>query len=333
MFRHLWERVGWTQPEKYDNSKAIVPFHYFDSLMLEIELKYIKGMPDKFAVFQFEDYQNIVNLDKMVPELEGYETQLSSNIVVEDTELDKGKKILILYKDILHPYPEKVHLFMGGSGGYYSYYLGIASVLQENFNLDNVIFSGVSGGTIVNLFLALGISIETVFKDWNVPLLKSVAQFKFGALFNWNQACLEHFHRMVPDDAYQTVKGRYFVYSTEFYFTQKWKNRMIGDWDNNEELGKAVLASCQVPILLGGDLYTIYRNEKFIDGCVTYRPDLNNHKHIPTIKIYANTYRDYKHIWFWPWTSEEWHRQIYEWGRDDAIKNLDYFKQFLMPKK
>jgi hypothetical protein len=328
---HILKKLGLRKEEKYDNSLAIVPASYFSSLMLDIERKYIKGTTDTFATFEFNNYNMVSNNDKI--NIDDYEIDTDGGQDDGD-ELSKGDKIyLILDKNLVSSYPKKVHLFMGGSGGYYSYYLGIASILQKNFNLDNVIFSGVSGGTMVNLFLALNMDIEKVFDEWNIPLLETVSEYRLGALFNWNKTALYHFHKMIPEDAHQQVKGRYYVFSSEFHFFSKWKNKMLGDWDNNQELGKAILASCQVPILLGGNIYTFYKNQRFVDGCFTYYPKLNQYGiDMPSIKIYANSWRPYKVSWLWCWTSVEWHRKIYQWGQDDANKNLKYFKQFLMPK-
>lgn len=319
MWNHILKRTGLRKDEKYDNSKAIVPAHYFNTFMLEIERKYLKNK-ESFATFEFDNDGFVLTDD--VEKISG--------------EFTKGEKIYVAVgKDLLHAYPDKVHLFMGGSGGYYSYYLGIASVLQEHFNLDNVTFSGVSGGTLVNLFLALNMDVNKVFEDWNVPLLNTVAEFKFGALFNWNQNALEHFQRAVPDDAHERVKGRYYVFTTEFYYNPKnWKCRMLGEWDNNDELGDAILASCQIPVLLGGNITTGYRDKRFIDGYFTYLPELNEHDmKMPSIKIYANSWRPYKLSWLWCWTSVEWHKEIFKWGRQDANNNLKYFKEFLMPKR
>jgi hypothetical protein len=318
MWDHILKKTGLRKDEKYDNSKAIVPAHYFSSLMLDVERRYLKDNKHCLATFEFEG-----------------EFELTDNVNEFDGEFNKGGKLFVaIDRHLLHAYPDKVHLFMGGSGGYYSYYLGIASVLQEHFKLDNVTFSGVSGGTLVNLFLALNMDVNDVFQDWNVPLLNKVAEFKFGALFNWNQTCLEHFQRMVPDDAHERVKGRYYVFTTEFYYNPKnWKCRMIGDWENNDELGDAILASCQIPLLLGGSIATTYRDQRFIDGYFTYLPELNEHDmKMPSIKIYANSWRPYKLSWLWCWTSVEWHKEIFKWGRQDAEKNLKYFKEFLMLK-
>lgn len=332
-FNNVLMKIGFKKPEKYDNSKAIVPAHYFSSLMLESEMRYYKGTTDKFASFEFESYNIVFDADKVNPELMGYDVTRDDEEVEDNPELAKGEKVcLIMSKHLLKAYPEKVHLFMGGSGGYYSYYLGVASVLQRNFNLDNVVFSGVSGGAMVNLFLALNKDIDSVFNDWNVPVLHKVSQFKFGALFNWNQVMLDHFHKFVEEDAHLKVKNKYYVYTSEFYYFKKWQNRMIDNWTNNEELGKAILASCQIPFLFGGELYTIYRNERFVDGCFTYTPEMNNHQHMPTIKIYANSWRPYKTTWLWCWTSVEWHQKIFKWGQEDASQNLPFFKDFLMPK-
>jgi hypothetical protein len=326
MWDHILKKVRLRKTEKYDNSKAIVPAHYFSSLMMEVERKYLRGSTETFATFEFKNNNFNINLDEY--ETEGYQTTEVTG------EFSKGEILYVaLNRELVLPYPEKVHLFIGGSGGYYSYYLGIASVLQENFDLSNVVFSGVSGGTLVNLFLALNMDIKQVFDDWNVPLLNRVSEFKMGALFNWNQTAMEHFKKKIPNDAYDRIKGRYYTFTTEFHFTQKWKCCMLGDWNDNDELGQAILASCQIPVLLGGDIYTVYRDQKFIDGFFSYYPELNEiDAKMPSIKIYANTWRPYKLSWLWCWTSVEWHKKIYQWGRDDAMENLKYFKQFLMPK-
>lgn len=326
MWDHILKKVGIRTEESYDNSKAIVPSHYFSSLMLDIERKHLNHAIHDIAIFEFDNHKT--------SDPSEYEIATPDDNQVTG-EFMKGEKIYVgVSSELMITYPKKVHIFMGGSGGYYSYYLGIASVLQEHFDLSNVVFTGVSGGTMVNLFLALEMNIHEVFKDWNVPLLNKVGEYKFGALFNWNKTALEHFKRMVPDDAHETIKGRYYVFTTEFYYTKKWKCRMIGDWDNNDELGEAILASCQVPVLLGGNITTEYKGQRFIDGYFSYEPELNEHdSNMPSIKIYANSWRPYKTTWLWCWTSVEWHQKIFDWGREDANNNMKYFKEFLMPKK
>jgi hypothetical protein len=332
---YLLHKIGLSKPIKPDNSLAIVPAYYFSSLMLEIEMRGLKDTHKSLATFEYNNYDITVKENQI--NITDYEIDDNYNNYDKnnnkDDELSKGGVICLIFdQHLLKTYPEKVHLFTGGSGGYYSYYLGIGSILQEHFIFDNVIFSGVSGGNIINLLLALNINIREAFENWNVPLLNTISNFKLGALFNWNNTAKEYLVNRLPEDAYLQVKGRYHVYSTEFHFMSKWKNRVISEWDSNDELVKALMASCQIPILLGGNIYTYYRDEKFIDGCFSYKPELNHHIHLPSIKIYANTWRPYKLSWLWCWSSVEWHRKIFDWGQQDALKNLSYMKQFLMPK-
>lgn len=333
----------WKKEEVEDNHMAIVPFNYFSSLMLDIERRGVRNFP--VATFDFNDpTQSNIQLNdyEILPETDEIDSYDVVNInqseadedLVNDNELEKGKKIFIAFdRKLLKSYPEKVHLFMGGSGGYYSYYMGVASVLQKHFKMDNVVYSGVSGGTIVNLILALGRDIEQTFNEWNLPLLQQVSKYKLGALFNWNSVALEFIRTKLPEDAWQKVKGRYYVFATEFQMFQKGKLRMLSDWENNDELTKAILCSSQIPLLLGGDIYTNYKGKKYVDGWFEYYPELNVHNQtLPSIKIYCNTWRPYKTSWLWCWTSEEWHRKIFSWGCEDALHNLNHFKQFLMPK-
>lgn len=304
-FRNIYNYT-FKKQVKIDNSKAMVPVDYFSDIIHEMEsydeTDDVDGDQDIIGTFEFD-------------------------------ELKKGNRIcLILDNQRLKVYPEKVHIFMGGSGGYYSYYMGVSYVLQKNFKLDNVIFSGVSGGTIVNLFLALNIDIDIAFKEWNIPLLNIIKEYKLGSLFNFSPTALSYLKSKLPDDAYKKVRDRYYVFTTEFYYLSKWNSKMLGEWENNDELCSAIMASCQIPILLGGNVYTYYRNQKYIDGCATYDYKENIHsKTYPSIKIYANLWRPYKLSWLWCWTSSEWHNKIYEWGKQDAEKNIEYFQQFLQP--
>ena len=53
-----------------------------------------------------------------------------------------------------------------------AYYFGIAKYLQENYDLDNIIFGGVSGGAIVSTFLSLNHDLEKIYlSDLNIYVL------------------------------------------------------------------------------------------------------------------------------------------------------------------
>ena len=65
-------------------------------------------------------------------------------------------------------------IFFYGAGGLYSYYLGIAMYLQENYDLKNVSFGGLSGGSIAAVALSAELMTKNSFDDFVRPCLKSI---------------------------------------------------------------------------------------------------------------------------------------------------------------
>jgi hypothetical protein len=70
----------------------------------------------------------------------------------------------------------------GGCGGMYNYFLGVASVLQEEYDLTDVIFSGVSAGCFPAAILALGMDAKEFFYKDNLCLIDHAATCSFGGL-------------------------------------------------------------------------------------------------------------------------------------------------------
>ena len=52
------------------------------------------------------------------------------------------------------------HITFSVSAGSFPYQMGVAKYLQENFNLENIHFSGASGGSWAALLLAAGIDMS-----------------------------------------------------------------------------------------------------------------------------------------------------------------------------
>jgi hypothetical protein len=77
---------------------------------------------------------------------------------------------------------DMAQLGFGGCGGMYNYFLGVASVLQEEYDLRDVIFSGVSAGCFPALVLALGMDVKEFFFKENVPLIEDAAECSFAGL-------------------------------------------------------------------------------------------------------------------------------------------------------
>ena len=70
-----------------------------------------------------------------------------------------------------------------GCGGMIAYYFGIAKFLQENYDLNDIIFGGVSGGSIVALFLNTKEDMNNI-KKYTDNICESLKNYKTGAVFN-----------------------------------------------------------------------------------------------------------------------------------------------------
>ncbi|DBA05273.1 TPA: hypothetical protein N0F65_007435 [Lagenidium giganteum] len=205
----------------------------------------------------------------------------------------------------------------GGCGGMYNYFLGVASVLQESYDLENVIFSGVSAGCFPATILALGIDVKEFFFKENLPLIEMAAEQTYAGLGKWIPMVKENMLKMLEPDAYKKVDKRLYFSVTEI---PKLKNHLLTTWESNEEMVDCMLSSAHVPIYTNS-WTSSHRGMQLVDGGLT-----NNHP----IVYPEHNYKVFQ-IWKWRWilptwilvtTNAEWAVQMFNMGREDALKNL-----------
>ena len=228
----------------------------------------------------------------------------------------------------------KAHLIFSGCGGMYSYNLGIASVIQENYDLSNVVISSASAGCFPAMALVLNINILEYFDIWNIKFLEEVNTHLFGAIGVWNKIAKKWILKFLNEDEniYKKAKSRLFCSITTCnYFTKPHlENMVISDWKSNEDLIDGMMSSAFIPFFDIGKLTNSYRNKKCIDGSITNNepnpyPELN----IPKLVISYDMFNpNMKKSWYlvWCWSSPKWSRYLFELGRKDALDNIEKFK-------
>ena len=111
-----------------------------------------------------------------------------------------------------------------GCGGMIAYYFGIAKFLQENYNLDNIIFGGVSGGSIIALFLNKKENIDSI-KKYLDEMLICINECKTGSLFNTLDILRNILSKYINDkkdeDFFKNLNYKYFVSITGIYPEKK----------------------------------------------------------------------------------------------------------------
>ena len=96
----------------------------------------------------------------------------------------------------------KKQVIFGGCGGLYNYFLGIASVLQEKYDLSNIIFGGSQAGCFPAILLSNNINVNNFFTEIHNNFLDEVNQYKFGALGIWNHIVRDKINKILPDNTH-----------------------------------------------------------------------------------------------------------------------------------
>ncbi|OWZ15350.1 Patatin like protein [Phytophthora megakarya] len=208
-------------------------------------------------------------------------------------------------------------LGFGGCGGMYNYFLGVASVLQEEYDLRDVIYSGVSAGCFPALVLALGLDVKEFFFKENIPLIEEAAECSYAGLGKWIPMVKNNMLKVLPADAYQQVDKKLYFSITE---VPALRNHLLTTWTSNEDMVDGMLCSAHVPIYTTS-LAAPYRGKSYVDGGLT------NNNPVTQPEAPHKVFQIWKWRWFGPsWilitTNADWAVEMFRMGREDMTKNL-----------
>jgi len=226
----------------------------------------------------------------------------------------------------------KIHIKFNGAGGHYSYLVGIASVLQDNFNLDNVIFSGYSAGCVPALLCSLDINIQNEFRYINIPTLKELNSYKTKSFFNFIPTLKKYILlrlNYISPNLYKKANNRMYCNLTRI---PQIKTDIFKEYYSNEDLVECLMASGHIPFY-NNSLFYKFRNNYYFDGGLNTDEHFLNFEHI-TLPISTTMYR--KNLlsnFLFISTDLDYSIYLYNLGREDMLKNLTYYKQYLPLKK
>jgi hypothetical protein len=222
----------------------------------------------------------------------------------------------------------KVQMIFGGCGGMFTYLLGVASTIQKHFELDNVIFSGSSGGIIPSILLALDFDVDYYFEKINIPMFEELNSYRFGCIGKLNNCFRNIFKKHLTDEGFEKIKNIYHVSLTN---CSNFENEIISGWKSKDDLLEGMLASSFIPIFDSNKLTYSFRGKKYIDGSLSNSYPIP-FVHLPSIVIKRDRWRKNNLNWLWIWTNPDWHRTLYNWGKEDAMENLHEFYDLLKKK-
>ena len=222
----------------------------------------------------------------------------------------------------------KKQIIFIGCGGMISYYFGIAKYIQDNFNLENIIFGGVSGGSIISFYLSLEKDMELVFKDASKELCNNLTKSSTGALFNMIDLLNKYLDRKIKEEGdeylYKILNKKELFISISTIYPRK---NLISNWKSNIDLIDCILASCSLP-LLGHTFFNNYRDNYCLDGAF-YNNNPRLYSELPILIITPYKWRLIPPSWFSFCCDKEWHSYLFELGYNDAKKNKEEFENYL----
>lgn len=150
-----------------------------------------------------------------------------------------------------------------GAGWLTPYHLGVINGLKD-FNLihSNSIVSGSSGGSIAATLIATNMNeldALNIFKQ-SILIMKPMK--------NIDQILKQMLTEILPNNSYQLCNqnSSCHITVTKLILLNKKQPLIISNYDSNDDLINCIATSCFIPFYSAPKPYTIFRNEKYIDG-------------------------------------------------------------------
>jgi hypothetical protein len=148
-----------------------------------------------------------------------------------------------------------------GAGWLTPYHLGVINGLKElNLISSKSTVSGSSGGAIAAVLISTNVNeldALTAFKQ-SVHLAKP--------MHNIDTNLRQMLHEMLPKDAYLLCTNSCHITVTKLSSMKTKTPLIISEFISNEDLIDCIATSCFIPFYCAPKLYTIFRQEKHIDG-------------------------------------------------------------------
>ena len=161
-------------------------------------------------------------------------------------------------------------LCFDGSGSLLFYYFGVAKFIQENYNLDDVIFTGRSGGCLVILLLSLNINLSSFIDDFTMSLNEISNNNSFGlfTLISKVRHYISDLTKNIPNKL-DIINKKLNLHVTVIkkIFKLKYENRIVSNWNTYDDFIDIICCAIYIPFY-GKNFFYSYKNERYIDGAV-----------------------------------------------------------------
>ncbi|XP_065647205.1 patatin-like phospholipase domain-containing protein 2 isoform X2 [Hydra vulgaris] len=162
-----------------------------------------------------------------------------------------------------------MNLTFSGAGFLGIYHVGVVSCLKihgKKFIQNVECYGGSSAGALAACMLLCDMNLkESVYFVMNLATQARSTLGPLSSSFDPTTTIRKTFLKYLPEDAYKLASEKLFISLTR---VSDWKNVVVSNYENNEELVDALICSSFIPFF-SGVLPTKYKNEYYIDGGFT----------------------------------------------------------------
>ncbi|GAX80652.1 hypothetical protein CEUSTIGMA_g8087.t1 [Chlamydomonas eustigma] len=151
-----------------------------------------------------------------------------------------------------------------GSGLYFFWQLGAMKYLAEQCDLSKVHMTGASGGSLVAVLAACGVSADLILKRaYELSLEFNIWDRPMGLTGIWGGLVEQWLDELLPENAHEMCGGRVTVVVTTL---PDMRQVGISDFKDKQDLINACMASCHVPLVLDLKVTRYCRGSECVDG-------------------------------------------------------------------
>ena len=224
-------------------------------------------------------------------------------------------------------------LYFSGAGGFYPYLMGIGKFLQDNYNLENIVFTGNSSSSYITLLLALNIPFDIAYEE-HLKIMKDISTYTFGPLYNYYDIAKKYLYKYFYENPVDVKKIKNLfiqITNTNNSFNyNNWESIFVNEWNDIEDLLNCMRSSSYIPFY-GSSITNEYRGMCCIDGGVNYYLKDVSHSTCKFEKskyIRTDMWREIPYRWYFIYSDDEWNNKLYNLGYEDAQKNKEELDSF-----
>jgi hypothetical protein len=168
--------------------------------------------------------------------------------------------------------PHPPHLIFPGGGIYFYWQAGVVCFLRENnYNLDQTIFTGASAGALTATLSATDVDFyEATDKALSMAKLAGVWDRRGGLQGVWGEMISDWLDDLLPEDAVERTNERVSLLLTPL---PSFGKERVSSFRDRQDLIRCNLASVHLPWFLDSKLTAQFRGQAYIDGSFLAGPN------------------------------------------------------------